>query len=278
MHILMPECVAPIGIFDSGLGGLSVVEAIQNRLPGESILYIADSQYAPYGERGDNFIRERSFALTDWLIRSNAKLLVVACNTATAHSIAYLRERFEIPIVGIEPGIKPAVQNSASGIVGVLATAATLRSERLQRLLAEHGRTCRFICQAGHGLVELIERGESTGAVVEALLEKYLGPMTREGVDTLVLGSTHFALLVPSIRRVFGSKFYLIDTAAAVARRVEHLLVEHRLEHCANFGSATVRLCSTASSKESQAPLVGMAAALGIATHGLATIDVESTC
>lgn len=266
--------IAPIGVFDSGLGGLSVVEAIRRLLPGESIIYIADSRYAPYGEKPDEFIKARSQALADWLVKKGAKLIVVACNTATTHAIAYLRGHFAIPIIGVEPGIKPGVQTSASGVVGVLATAATLRSQRLQTLLSEHGDSCRFVCQAGHGLVELIERGEAGGALVEALLEKYLMPMIREGADTLVLGSTHYALLMPSIRRVFGSRFRLIETAGAIARRVEHQLAEYRLNHDADPVEAVLQLYSTASSAESRVPLARLAEALALAGHQVGAIDV----
>jgi glutamate racemase len=121
----------PIGVFDSGLGGLAVVDAIHRRLPEESIVYIADSRYAPYGEKADEFIRARSRALAEWLVHRGAKMLVVACKTATTHAIAYLRSQFAIPIIGVEPGIKPAVQVSVSKVIGVSATAATLRSQRL---------------------------------------------------------------------------------------------------------------------------------------------------
>ncbi|KVP51887.1 glutamate racemase [Burkholderia ubonensis] len=273
----MHNGIAPIGVFDSGLGGLSVVEAIRQCLPGEAILYIADSRYAPYGEKSDAFIRARSQALTDWLVQHGAKMLVIACNTATMHAIAHLRSQFAIPIIGVEPGIKPAVQASVSKVVGVLATAATLRSQRLQALLAENDHACRFVCQAGHGLVERIERGEATGSVVESLLEAYLTPMIEEGADTLVLGSTHYALLMPSIRRIFGSRFRLIETATAIARRVEHQLAEFRLRNDANPANAPLQLCSTATSAEQRAPLARLAQGLALAGHRVAAIDIETS-
>ncbi|KVZ09706.1 glutamate racemase [Burkholderia ubonensis] len=273
----MHNGVAPIGVFDSGLGGLSVVEAIRQHLPGEAILYIADSRYAPYGEKSDAFIRARSQALTDWLVQHGAKMLVIACNTATTHAIAHLRSQFAIPIIGVEPGIKPAVQASVSKVVGVLATAATLRSQRLQALLAENDHACRFVCQAGHGLVERIEQGEAAGSIVESLLEAYLTPMIDEGADTLVLGSTHYALLMPSIRRVFGSRFRLIETATAIARRVEHQLAEFRLRNDANPANAPLQLCSTATSAEQRAPLARLARGLALAGHRVAAIDIETS-
>lgn len=171
-----------------------------------------DTPYAPYGEKPDEFIRARSLALAERLAQRGAKLLVVACNTATTHAISYLRSRLTIPIIGVEPGIKPAVQVSGSKVVGVLATAATLRSQRLQALLSDHDHVCRFICQAGHGLVELIEQGKTAGSSIEALLDSYLTPMIADGADTLVLGSTHYGLLIPSIKRVLGDQLNLIET------------------------------------------------------------------
>jgi glutamate racemase len=224
---------APIGVFDSGLGGLSVLDAMRARLPNESMVYIADSEYAPYGEKTDTFIRQRSKAIADWLVERGAKMIVVACNTATTHAIAHLRATLSIPVVGVEPGIKPAALSTASGVVGVLATAATLRSERLKSLIAEHETRCRFVCQAGHGLVEQIERGNLASAVVDDLLMRYLTPMAQAGADTVILGSTHFALLYCAVRRLFGDRFTLIETGSAIARRVEALLTEH--ERAADF-------------------------------------------
>lgn len=275
MHTLTLSGFAPIGVFDSGLGGLSVVEAIRRKLPAESIVYIADSRYAPYGEKGDEFIRARSKALADWLVNKGAKLLVVACNTATTHSIEYLRAQLPIPIIGVEPGIKPAIRTSTSGIVGVLATAATLRSQRLQTLLSEYGATCRFVCQAGHGLVELIEKGETAGVVVEALLERYLTPMIKQGADMLVLGSTHYALLMPSIGRLFGSQLCLIETAGAIARRVEYQLATYGLNCDASTAKTVLQLCSTALAEESRRPLARLAHALSLTGHQIAAINVS---
>ncbi|RDU96905.1 glutamate racemase [Trinickia dinghuensis] len=230
---------APIGVFDSGLGGLSVLDAMRERLPNESMVYIADSGYAPYGEKTDAFIRERSKAIADWLVGRGAKMIVVACNTATTHAIGHLRATQSIPIVGVEPGIKPAALSTASGVVGVLATAATLRSDRLRALIAAHQARSQFVCQAGHGLVEQIEQGNLAGAIVDDLLLRYLTPMAGAGADTVILGSTHFALLVPTIRRLFGNRFNLIETGSAIARRVEVLLNENKLTADAAENAAT---------------------------------------
>ncbi|MDR6497893.1 glutamate racemase [Burkholderia ambifaria] len=277
IHKLMLNGTAPIGIFDSGLGGVSVVEAIRRRLPGEAIVYIADSYYAPYGEKPDEFIRARSLALAEWLAQRGAKLLVIACNTATTHAISYLRSRLAIPVIGVEPGIKPAVQISGSKVVGVLATAATLRSPRLQELLSDHCHACSFICQAGHGLVELIEQGEAAGSSIEALLDRYLTPMIKEGADTLVLGSTHYVLLIPSIKRVFGDQLNLIETATAIARRVDHQLTDHQLHNEVNPADVALQLCSTAISEGERAPLAKLAQMLALDAHRVTAIDVE-TC
>jgi glutamate racemase len=218
---------APIGVFDSGLGGLSVLSAIRALLPDESFLFCADSRYAPYGEQDVGFIVERAFALSAWLIEQNTKALVVACNTATAQVIGALRARFSVPVVGVEPGIKPAAALSVSRIAGVLATASTLRSKRFQQLLALHGAGCQFILQAGYGLVEAIERGDTDSPELLALLERYLMPLLDAGADTLVLGCTHYSFIAAAIHRLTKGKIQLVDTAAAVARQVERVLDIH---------------------------------------------------
>lgn len=266
---------APIGIFDSGLGGMSVLHAIRERLPAESVVYVADSGYAPYGEKSDAFIRARSLAIARWLLQLGAKMLVVACNTATTHAIRALRDAHALPIVGVEPGIKPAALASANGLVGVLATAATLRSERLRALVAEHEQHCRFVLQAGHGLVELIEEGHAHGPAVDALLERYLSPMAAAGVDTVILGSTHFPLLIPAIRRRFGERFRLIETGSAIARRVDHLLAEHGL-HAVGATPARLRLCSTSTDIAPRQALEQLAHHLVRATFDVDLVRIDT--
>lgn len=216
---------APIGVFDSGLGGLSVLQAVRALLPHESLLYVADSAFAPYGERPDAFIAERSLAIGRWLRERGAKAFVVACNTATAHGVAALRADASWPVVGVEPGIKPAATASRSGVIGVLATAATLRSARFADLLARHtAQGQRFLCQPGHGLVERIEAGDVDSPAVMALLERYVAPMVAQGADTLVLGCTHYPFLIPAIQQRFGGALTLIDTGAAIARQLQRRL------------------------------------------------------
>jgi glutamate racemase len=220
---------APVGIFDSGLGGLSVLRAVRAQLPDEALLYVADSLYAPYGERDDDFIADRTLAIGEWLVKQGAKALVVACNTATAQSIALVREKLSIPLVGVEPGIKPAALQSKTRVAGVLATQVTLRSARFQALLDRYASDCRFLCQPGHGLVQAVERCDVDSAELRALLRSYLEPMLEAGADTLVLGCTHYPFFDATIRDLVGDRLTLIDTSVAIARQLERVLDQHGL-------------------------------------------------
>lgn len=235
----------PIGIFDSGLGGLSVLRAIRAQLPQEALLYVADSLHAPYGRRDNEFISERTIAISEWLVSQGAKALVVACNTATAESIALARGRLAVPIIGVEPGIKPAAGRSVSRIAGVLATQVTLRSERFRSLIERHASDCQFICQPGHGLVEAVERCEIDSPEVRALLARYLEPMLAAGADTLVLGCTHYPFLDAVIREIAGARLALVDTSVAIARQLERVLEANGQRAPADRQPAPPRLCST---------------------------------
>lgn len=238
---------APVGIFDSGLGGVSVLRAVRAALPGERLLYVADSLYAPYGERDDDFIADRTLAIGKWMVSQGAKALVVACNTATAQSIAAAREQLPIPLVGVEPGIKPAALLSQSRVVGVLATAVTLRSARFQSLIDRHAGDCRFILQPGHGLVQAVERCDTRSPELMALLESYIRPMLDAHADTLVLGCTHYPFLDQAIRAIAGERLALIDTSVAIARQTERLLELHGLRATPHDAPRhdLPRLCST---------------------------------
>jgi glutamate racemase len=241
------EASAPVGIFDSGLGGLSVLRAVRAVLPHERLIYVADSMHAPYGEKDDDFIVDRTLAIGEWLVAQGAKALVVACNTATAQSIALVRERLSIPLVGVEPGIKPATAVSKSRVVGVLATQVTLRSARFQSLLDRYAADCRFILQPGHGLVQAVERCDTSSPPLMALLESYLAPMLDAHADTLVLGCTHYPFLDRAIREIAGERLHIIDTSVAIARQLERLLDAHALKHAASPDADNVpRFCSTA--------------------------------
>jgi glutamate racemase len=236
---------APVGIFDSGLGGLSVLRAVRAQLPGEALLYAADSLHAPYGERDDDFIAERTLAICEWLVSQGAKALVIACNTATAQSIALVRERLAVPLVGVEPGVKPAALQSKSRVAGVLATQVTLRSARFQALLERYAADCRFLCQAGHGLVQAVERCDVGSAPLRALLASYIEPMLEAGADTLVLGCTHYPFLDAAIRDIAGDRLALIDTSVAIARQLERVLDTHGLRANGGARCDAPRLCST---------------------------------
>ncbi|MCB5186697.1 glutamate racemase [Methylobacillus caricis] len=219
-----------IGIFDSGVGGISVLRHICSALPAENLVYYADSHFAPYGTKSPETIAERSFYIADFLIRHHGiKTLVVACNTATAAAVELLRQRYHIPIVGMEPAVKPAAQATKTGVVGVLATSGTLKSAQFAALLESYGQHIQVITQAGHGLVECVERGELSGESVHGLLKQYLDPLLIQGVDTIVLGCTHYPFLSSAIREIVGNDIALIETGAAVARQLKKRLGEHGL-------------------------------------------------
>ncbi len=246
-----------IAIFDSGLGGLSIARHIRQRLPGEALIYFADSGWAPYGHRTEREILDRVLALGQWLAAQHIKAMVVACNTATTIAIAALREHYpDLPIVGVEPGVKPAVALSRSGVVGVLATQATLRNRSFQALLERQSRDCRFVCQAGHGLVALIEAGEWDTPAMDALLTRYLDAMSDQGVDTLVLGCTHFPLLIPAIERLYGNRFTLVQTGEAVTSRLQTLLA-NACEASESPGSTDPAIAATRAIHEAGTPLAG---------------------
>jgi len=216
---------APIGVFDSGIGGLSVLRALQAELPHERFVYLADTGHAPYGERGDAFVAGRALAIAGWLrARHGIKALVVACNTATAAAIARLRACFSIPIVGIEPALKPAVAATRSGVVGILATGNTVRSDKFAALLDQHGQRARVIVQPCPGLADCVERGDLHGPRCQMLLARYLQPLLAEGVDTLVLGCTHYPFLIPAIQRLAGPTVAILDPSPAVARQLRRRL------------------------------------------------------
>jgi len=265
---------APIGIFDSGLGGLSVLRAIRAQLPHEALVYVADSLHAPYGVRDNAFISDRTLAIGAWLVSQGVKALVVACNTATAESIALVRERLAIPIIGVEPGIKPAASQSKSRIAGVLATQVTLRSERFRSLIERHAADCRFICQPGHGLVEAVERCAIDTLEVRALLARYIDPMLAAGADTLVLGCTHYPFLDAAIREIAGGRLALVDTSAAIAKQLERVLEAQGLRAPPDRQPAAPRLCSTDEGRHMRqlaSTLLGLDAPVekvSITTHG----------
>jgi glutamate racemase len=212
--------VVTIGIFDSGVGGLSILDEALQQLPHHNYIYFADSANAPYGDKPPQWIAERSLQICRYLMEQDCSAIVVACNTATAEAIATIRSTLDIPIIGVEPGIKPAAMQSQNGIVGVLATEATLNSDKFNALLATLPEHCQFIKQAGAGLVPLIEAGLIETPEMQALLRSHLKPILDQGADTLVLGCTHYPFLKKMIRAVVGDSMTLIDTSDAVVRQL----------------------------------------------------------
>ncbi|MDZ4202943.1 MAG: glutamate racemase [Gallionella sp.] len=210
-----------IGVFDSGVGGLSVLHHIRAALPDANLIYIADSGHVPYGDKSPEYITQRSLVLTRFLIEQGADAIVIACNTATAAAAATLRSQFEIPIVGMEPAVKPAAAATKSGVVGVLATVGTLESARFAALLDKHAGSVKIVTQGCPGLVEQVERGDLAGPETRALVERYTAPLLASGADTLILGCTHYPFLAPLIHEVVGEEVALIDTGAAVARQLQ---------------------------------------------------------
>lgn len=211
-------------MFDSGVGGLSILEAVHERLPGVSIRYVADSAYAPYGERSEAEILDRSERITRHLLQQGAALVVVACNTATAVGIDALRSAHPgIPFVGVEPGVRPAVAASRLRHVAIMATSATLRSARFAALLQRESAGCRIHLQACTGLAGAIERGRRADPRLQALIAHHAGQVRAAGVDVVALGCTHYPFVRPEIEQVLGTQVRVIDTAQAVAAQVERL-------------------------------------------------------
>lgn len=210
----------PIGVFDSGVGGLSVLQEIRRVLPGEDLLYVADSGHAPYGDKSQQFIEDRSLAISDFLVSQNVKAIVVACNTATGAAIATLRARFSVPIIAMEPAVKPAAEHTKSGVIGVLATSRTLASDNFVQLFARYGHDVQILGQACPGLVEQVEAGDLCGHKTRILLKHYVLPLLERDADIIVLGCTHYPFLAPLIQEIAGARVAVIDSAAAVAREL----------------------------------------------------------
>ena len=229
-----PTNARPIAVFDSGVGGISVLKHIHRLLPNEHLLYVADSIHAPYGNKSATEIQARCFAIAEFLIAKDAKALVVACNTATAAAIDQMRTKYRLPIIGMEPAIKPAAAASRSGIIGVLATTGTLQSAQFAALLESYGRNVKVVTQACVGLVECVERGELSHDSTRALVKHYCQPLLDEGADSIVLGCTHYPFLKPLIQEAVGDGVVLIDTGAAVANQLKSRLFEQGLLAASN--------------------------------------------
>tara|TARA_B100001173_G_scaffold151587_1_gene131456 strand:- start:78 stop:881 length:804 start_codon:yes stop_codon:yes gene_type:complete len=224
--------IQPIGIFDSGIGGISVMLNIQSLLPNESLVYIADSFYAPYGLKSNSIILERSKVIINYLIKKEfVKMIVIACNTATASSIKELRQIYKIPIIGMEPAIKPATKSTTSKKVGILATNGTLESTKFAALLEIYSGDIKFYTQPCPGLVEIIEQGKINDLSTKILIKKYLDSFIKNKVDTVVLGCTHYIFIRELIQEIIGPNVEVIDTGLAVAKQVKNKLESHSLQN-----------------------------------------------
>ena len=218
-----------IGVFDSGVGGLSVWREIIKVLPETSITYFSDGAYCPYGNRSQQEIIERAYLITDFLLSKGAEIVVVACNTATAAAIKALREKYKIPFIGMEPAVKPAALHSKSGTIGVLATRGTLNGNHFHTSVERFASDVNIVAKVGEGLVELVESGETSGTKVKELLRSYINPMLEKGADHIVLGCTHYPFLLESIKEVAGDNVVIVDPAPAIALRTLNVIRENNI-------------------------------------------------
>lgn len=214
----------PIGLFDSGVGGISIMKEVRRLLPDEDLLYYADSAHCPYGTKPPEIIRARAFAIGDFLLSRGAKIIVVASNTTSVTSLDAVRQRYSIPVVGVEPAVKPAVAVTKNGRIGVLATGVTLAGERFNSLVERFGNGVEVYTQPCPGLVEMVESGRCRHPETEDLLAGYLEPLLDRGADTIVLGCTHYPFLRPLVEKLAGGGVSIIDTGEAVARQVLRVL------------------------------------------------------
>lgn len=242
---------SPIGVFDSGVGGLSVLNQLKQHLPNESFIYLADSGYTPYGQQSKEILTARCQAIADFFIQQQVKMIVIACNTATAVMAEWLRDTLDLPIIGLEPAIKPACQVTKSRAIGVFATQNTLNSRRYQQLLAQYATTIKVLQSPCLGFVEQVENGDLNSLKTHRLIKKNLVPMLEESIDILVLGCTHYPFLLPAIQQVsrqFSNKpLTIIDTAKAVSKQAKvvlqahHLLNDSQLPASVYFSTGNVR-------------------------------------
>lgn len=224
----------PIGIFDSGIGGTSIWKEIHQLLPNENTIYLSDSKNAPYGQKTAQEIINLSVKNTEFLLKQNAKIIVVACNTATTNAIKYLRANYNVPFIGIEPAIKPASLKTKTGTVGILATKGTLNSALFEKTSSSLSDEITIIEQVGEGLVELIENGKMYSDEMTLLLKKYITPMLKQKCDYIVLGCTHYPYLLPQIQKIAGKEVTIIDSGEAVAKQTKNILLKQNLLKSSN--------------------------------------------
>jgi glutamate racemase len=219
----------PIGIFDSGVGGTSIWKEIEGLLPYENTIYLADSKNAPYGNRSVDEIISLCVKNTQLLIDMSCKIIVVACNTATTNAISFLRQNYSVPFIGIEPAIKPAALKTNTNSIGILATRGTLNSQLFSSTSKEHTQEINITEVIGKGLVQLIEQGKVDGPEITNLLNKYLKPMQKKGVDHIVLGCSHYPYLIPKLKELLPERIQIIDSGEAVARQTKNILDQKQL-------------------------------------------------
>ena len=236
----------PLGIFDSGFGGLSVAKSIHNLLPNEELSYVADSAFTPYGDMEESDIVKRAILISDFLInKKKSKVIVIACNTATAYAVNTLRDRFNVPIIGMEPAVKPALNVTLNNKVGVLATSGTSKSAKFSALLEKYSGDVKFFVQPCPGLVNAIEKGSFDDAELFELMEKYLANFKKNGVDTIVLGCTHFVYIKHLVKKIMGANIRIVDTGDAVARQLKIKLEEFNLRANSSEACEKMRLILT---------------------------------
>ena len=234
-----------IGVFDSGVGGLSVLRAIRTALPAQPIIYLADQAHVPYGSRSLEEVRQFASGITRFLLDCGAKLIVVACNAASAAALHHLRQTFPgVPFVGMEPAVKPAAEHTRSGVVGVLATPATFQGALYASVVERFGRGVTILQDTCVGLVQQIEAGELDTSRTGLILDQALQPMLAQNIDTIVLGCTHYPFVIPLIEKIAGPKVRVIDPAPAIARQTARLLEQHGLTEQA-VGTGAMHLFTT---------------------------------
>ncbi len=258
---------APLGIFDSGIGGLSVLREVRRHLPGERLLFLADQAHVPYGPRPLEEVRDFAEAISAYLISQGTKLIVVACNAASAAALHHLRQVFpQIPFVGMEPAVKPAAEHTHSGVVGVLATPATFQGALYASVLERFARGVTVLQDTCPGLVGQIETGEISSPETRQILEQALHPMLAAGIDTVVLGCTHYPFVIPLIQEITGDSVRVIDPAPAVARQVERVLRAHNLVYQSDT-QGSVRYLTTGDATRLGSMLSALVGSDGTAEH-----------
>lgn len=261
---------SPIGVFDSGVGGLSVWRELVKVMPNEDIIYVADSANCPYGNKSQEEVIALSNRIVSFLVNQGCKLVVVACNTATAAAIDYLRQHYSIPFVGMEPAVKPAALSSKTGVVGILATAGTFKGRLFNETKERFASDVKVIEQVGEGLVDTVENGATDSVKTKQLLQSYIQPMLDAGVDHLVLGCTHYPFLIPQIKEITKGRVVILDPAPAVAKHTKHLLEDNGLDSKAKEKIPSYSFYSTGNTTT----LEKMLEKLGIEKYELAVLSI----